>query len=260
MAQTVVLIIITALVALTLYGTSLLATKYPTVISGFKWGTTPEEIEEDKTWLQKFHKAMRLSAAVTMAGGIAAALLESNVWFIVFISVPALAASIYVTSTSPKRKTGALHDRRTKAVIIICVAVVMMVATPIIYIYNADLDVTFREERMEIAGIYGTAIRYSDVAGVTECESLPAISYRSNGFSLDKVNLGHFKTKNGQTVRLFTHSKKFFIRIETKGGDCLYLSKERPAATKRLYYEISRRCNGCDQKGRRRALPAEQQH
>ena len=134
MAQTVVLIILTALVALTLYGTSLLATKYPTVISGFKWGTTPEEIEEDKTWLQKFHKAMRLSAAVTMAGGIAAVLLGSNVWFIVFISVPALAASIYVTSTSPKRKTGALHDRRTKAGIIICVAVVMMVAAPIIYI------------------------------------------------------------------------------------------------------------------------------
>ena len=200
---------------------------------------------------------MRLSAAVTLACGIAAVLLESNVWFIVFISVPALAASIYVTSTSP-RKTGALHDRRTKAVIIICVAVVMMVAAPIIYICNADLDVTFREDRMEIAGIYGTAIRYSDVEGVTECESLPAISYRSNGFSLDKVNLGHFKTKNGQTVRLFTHSKKFFIRIETKGGDCLYLSKERPAATKRLYYEISRRCNGCDQKGRRRTLPAEQ--
>lgn len=246
MAQTVVLIIITALVALTLYGTSLLATKYPTVISGFKWGTTPKEIEENNTWLQKFHKAMRLSAAVTMAGGIAAALLESNVWFIVFILVPALAASIYVAATSPKRETGALHDRRTKAGIIICVAVVMMVAAPIIYICNADLDVTFREDRMEIAGIYGTAIRYSDVAKVTECESLPAISYRSNGFSLDNVNLGHFKTKNGQTVRLFTHSKKFFIRIETKGGDCLYLSKERPAATKRLYYEISRRCNGCD--------------
>lgn len=93
MAQTVVLIIITALVALTLYGISLLATKYPTVISGFKGGgTTPEEIEEDKTWLQKFHKAMRLSAAVTLAGGIAAVLLKSDVWFIVFISVPGLAA------------------------------------------------------------------------------------------------------------------------------------------------------------------------
>ncbi len=159
MAQTVVLIIITALVALTLYGISLLATKYPTTISGFKWSTTPKEIEENKTWLQKFHKVMRLSAAVTMAGGIAAALLESNVWFIVFISVPALAASIYVTATSPKRKTGALHNRQTKAGIIICVAVVMMVATPIIYICNADLDVTFREDRMEITGIYGTAIR-----------------------------------------------------------------------------------------------------
>lgn len=56
MAQTVVLIIITTLVALTLYGTSLLATKYPTIISGFKWGTTPEEIEEDKTWLQNSTK------------------------------------------------------------------------------------------------------------------------------------------------------------------------------------------------------------
>lgn len=125
MAQTGVLIIITAFVAATLYGTSLLATKYPTIISGFKWGTTPKEIEENKTWLQKFHKAMRLSAAVTMAGGIAAVLLGSNVWFIVFISVPALAASIYVAATSPKRETGALHDRRTKAGIIICVAVVM---------------------------------------------------------------------------------------------------------------------------------------
>lgn len=92
MAQTGVLIIITAFVAATLYGTSLLATKYPTIISGFEWGTTPGEIEEDKTWLQKFHKAMRLSAAVTMAGGIAAVLLKSDVWFIVFISVPGLAA------------------------------------------------------------------------------------------------------------------------------------------------------------------------
>lgn len=246
MAQTVVLIIITALVALTLYGISLLATKYPTVISGFKWGTTPKEIEENKTWLQKFHKVMRLSAAVTLAGSIAAVLLKSDVWFIVFISVPGLAASIYVAATSPKRKAGARHDRQTKAAIITGVAAVLLVAAPIVYICNADLDVTFGKDRMEIAGIYGTAIRYSDVAKVTECESLPAISYRSNGFSLDNVNLGHFKTKNGQTVRLFTHSKKFFIRIETKGGDCLYLSKERPAATKRLYYEISRRCNGYD--------------
>lgn len=80
---------------------------------------------------------------------------------------------------------------------------------------------------LEIKGSYGITIRKQDILSNQLVDSLPPISYKTNGFAGGDYAKGSFKVKNGKTVRLFVNKKQHpFLLLITINGDIYYNSDE----------------------------------
>ena len=241
MPVTIQLVIVIFTSAL-LYGVTLWAVRCPNIISGFRWGNTPEEVEQDRLWLRRFYRVMTRTALVIFVGGVVSIVLKSMLLYVLFLCVPAFVAPLYLALLVPRRKTVTPGCKAIYWGII--VSIVLLLVMPTVHFYNKDLKVVFASDYLEIKGLYGQAIRYDDILRIEECSALPKISYRANGLSLDATNLGYFKTRNGETVKLFTHSDSCFIEIEDCRHNRFYLSRKRTEETSELYDAILSRLSG----------------
>ena len=241
MPVTIQLVIVIFTSAL-LCGVTLWAVRCPNIISGFRWGNTPEEVEQDRLWLRRFYRVMTRTALVIFVGGVVSIVLKSMLLYVLFLCVPAFVAPLYLALLVPRRKT--VTPGRKAVCWGIIVFIVLLLVMPAVLFYNKDLKVVFASDYLEIKGLYGQTIRYDDILRIEECSALPEISYRANGLSLDATNLGYFKTRNGETVKLFTHSDSCFIEIEDCRHNRFYLSRKRTEETSELYDAILSRLSG----------------
>lgn len=241
MPVTIQLVIVIFTSAL-LYGVTLWAVRCPNIISGFRWGNTPEEIEQDRLWLQRFYRVMMRTTLVIFVGGVVSIVQKSMLLYVLFLCIPAFVAPLYLALLVPRRKT--VTPGRKAIYWGIIVFIVLLLVVPVVHFYNKDLEVVFASDYLEIKGLYGQTIRYDDILRIEECSALPEISYRANGLSLDATNLGYFKTRNGETVKLFTHSDSCFIEIEDCRHNRFYLSRKRTEETSELYDAILSRLSG----------------
>lgn len=243
MVQIFIQILIALWVSITLYVVSLFAKKHPNIIAGFKWSSTPEGIELDKQWLKIFYRIMTLASIITLIGSIIGILFKSNILFILFLSLPSLFSSIYIATLRSKMQSAKVkHNNRRKS-LIITTSIVVLFSIPFFYPYCKDLNVIFKSDHLEITGIYGTTIEYDSITQIQLLNSLPHISYRSNGYSIGPVNLGNFKGANGNILKLFTHSDSCFICIKSKNNIVYYMSKKQHNDTKILYENIVKHMN-----------------
>lgn len=241
MPVTIQLVIVIFTSAL-LCGVTLWAVRCPNIISGFRWGNTPEEVEQDRLWLRRFYRVMTRTALVIFVGGVVSIVLKSMLLYVLFLCVPAFVAPLYLALLVPRRKT--VTPGRKAVCWGIIVFIVLLLVMPAVLFYNKDLKVVFASDYLEIKGLYGQTIRYDDILRIEECSALPEISYRANGLSLDATNLGYFKTRNGETVKLFTYSDSCFIEIEDCRHNRFYLSRKRTEETSELYDAILSRLSG----------------
>lgn len=238
MIQSIILIAIACLTSGILYGCALLTKNNPELISGFKWGNTPEEIEEDKQWLKMQDKYMRLSAAVTLAGGIVTALLDSVALYIFFLCAPMLVCISYCHSKKPRRS---LCDKlATNIAIGIAAVVLLCTVISLVYVCSTDLDATVSKDKIEFNGLYGVTLECNDVTSVEMTDQLPDLSLRKNGFSWENTKLGYFNTTEGENVLLFVHGNPPLIRLTDKKNGTIYINTKNENATIDLYKEIKR--------------------
>jgi len=86
-------------------------------------------------------------------------------------------------------------------------------------------QLTFQENNLAISGIYGETIAYQDIANLSLIQKLPDIKIKTNGFALQNIKKGYFKTKNGEKVRLILNSLDTpCLLIELKSGEKIYYS------------------------------------
>ena len=102
MTTTLIQIIITLITSGILYAVCSLSKHDPTIIAGFKWGITAEEIAADKHWLKTFNKTMKLNATVTLVAGIATSFLSGPIYYVSALTVPTIVSSVYLAVTQPK--------------------------------------------------------------------------------------------------------------------------------------------------------------
>ena len=242
MTLVIVQFLIVIFVSALLFGVTLWAVRCPNIISGFKWGDTPEEIEQDKQWLRRFYKVMTRTSLVIFAGGVVSIVLKNMLLYVLFLCVPAFVAPLYLALLAPRRKT--VTPGRKAVCWGIIVSTVLLLMVPTVRFYNKDMKVVFGADYLEITGLYGMTIPYDDILRIEKCPALPEISYRSNGLSLGTTNLGYFKTRDDETVKLFTHSDSCFIEIEDKHHNCFYLSKKKTEETNKLYKAVLMRLSG----------------
>jgi hypothetical protein len=220
------------------YGCVKLAKKTPDIISGFKMSEEPEQRERDKVWLNLLLKYVNIANTVMLFGGIVGIVSGLHIVYYVFLAFPIVLALLVAYS---RRHIGETGKGKNVVVVITLLVVTVLICIPIFYSSQSDLHITFKNNRMEISGPYGLDIPLYDIREIRLCKTLPEISIRTNGFSLDKTNIGYFRSVNGKSVMLFTHSNQCILYIEEKDGMGYYLSYKDEKATRKLFLELQKR-------------------
>ena len=74
-------------------------------------------------------------------------------------------------------------------------------------------------------GGYHATIPVADIISDSVWEQWPGIAVRTNGMSTNKVNLGHFRLKNGENCMMFIHEEGGpLLEVRTVDGGLYYLN------------------------------------
>ena len=133
--------------------------------------------------------------------------------------------------------------RSHRNTIIVTLIVIALVCIPM-FLIDYGNTITVNNDVIEIKGDYAMDIPLSDIDTVLLVEQLPSIKLRTNGISTNKVNIGNFKTSNGDKCRLYVNnSTPIFveIRLDAHGSQptaLIFINKKTVEETKALYDKI----------------------
>lgn len=97
---------------------------------------------------------------------------------------------------------------------------------------------TAGSQALEIKGIYGISLRYSDITAIDSVPNLPSIKRRTNGFAAGKTLKGNFTLSDGTRVKLFiTKGTPPYINVQTSETN-IWINFKDPERTRRLYGEL----------------------
>ena len=84
----------------------------------------------------------------------------------------------------------------------------------------------FTSESIKVkGGGYDATILVSDIAETNVLEHWPDIALRTDGLSTNKVNMGHFRLKNGENCMMFIHEDGGpLLEMRTVDGQLYYLN------------------------------------
>jgi hypothetical protein len=96
-------------------------------------------------------------------------------------------------------------------------------------------SLTVSKDNLKFDGIYGETIKPADIHLVLIVSELPEIKWKSNGFALEKIRKGYFKTKDGEKIKLILNSQKptYLLIIKTNGSKIYYSAKEKSSESVR---------------------------
>lgn len=90
-----------------------------------------------------------------------------------------------------------------------------------------DNKITVKNNKIEIAGDYGTELNIKDIKSIALVEKTPDITKKMNGFALETIKKGIFKTTSGEKIKLLINSSKTpLILIVTKNDEKIYYSSK----------------------------------
>lgn len=90
-----------------------------------------------------------------------------------------------------------------------------------------DNQIKFKNNKVEIAGEYGTELSLKDIKSISLVEKTPEITRKINGFALETIKKGFFKTRSGEKIKLLINSSKTpLILIITKDNQKIYYSSK----------------------------------
>ena len=136
------------------------------------------------------------------------------------------------------------RPRTYRSVFIIVVFIAALVVYPIFFA-NYGNEIIVDDNKIEIKGDYSMDIPFDDIDTVLLVESLPEIKLRTNGVSTNKVNIGDFKTSDGDKCRLYVNkSTPMFVEIRLDAHSSqptalIFINKKTVEETKILFNEIS---------------------
>lgn len=97
----------------------------------------------------------------------------------------------------------------------------------IFYGGNKDNTITINDNTIHISGSYGEEVNSTDIASIKIVKELPKISRRTNGYASGGVSKGHFRTKEGEKVKLFINNRDdSFIKIDRTEEKTIYYSSK----------------------------------
>lgn len=117
-------------------------------------------------------------------------------------------------------------DRKKSWISVIITTVVFAGVLFFFFKGNKPATVEVSEEYITAkGGGYSTSIPMADIATTTVLNYWPDISIRTNGLSTDKVSIGHFRLKGGESCMLFLCIEGgLVLEVRTVDGGLYYLN------------------------------------
>ena len=93
-------------------------------------------------------------------------------------------------------------------------------------------------------GGYHATIPVADITSDSVWEHWPGIALRTNGMSTNKVNLGHFRLKNGENCMMFIHEDGGpLLELRTTDGGLYYLNCAKEEETQEMIEKVKKVIN-----------------
>lgn len=220
----------------------LLVRKYPILIAGYNTMRKEQKEKVDIKGLSAFLcKGFVVMGSLQIALFYLCRLVGAADAAISVMSVATFVVLIYMLVSAQKFD----HNKRNVWQLVFIITFLLVVAGSVVYSIRSDSgvpEITLTSGKLSVSGIYGMDLPVQDIRSISLTDTLPALSYRSNGLAVGHVRKGHFRQKDGQTCTLFlVTDQRPFIRITPSAGETVYLNLDTPVATRRKYEELSKK-------------------
>ena len=114
----------------------------------------------------------------------------------------------------------------------------------LIYFSYKEPKVEIDTNAFKLKGVYGVNLPFTEIveADTIVWSKMPAISIRTNGISLNKVNRGKFKTTDGEKIHMSIHrGVSPVIRIVEKDGSVYYINRKNATETRQIFKKLNGR-------------------
>lgn len=157
----------------------------------------------------------------------------------VFAGIYPVAAYIYFIWKG--KRFNNMKDEQTKSSFIFALIIMVVVFVGIVGMFAYSLQdnpVEIKAEIIKIGGDYGIDLPIKDIKSIELVNELPEITLKINGFALQNIEKGLFRTNGGEKVKLLINSQnKPFILIITNTNDKIYYSSKEKSNQK-IYNQL----------------------
>lgn len=244
---------------LAILGIILLTGRGSSLLSGYNTMSEAERARYDAPKICRVTGVLLLVMALCLLGLAMGWMPIYGFLAIAFLSVPAL---LFYTNTrcyrdpamplpstvqgTTMRPEGALPDeerqkRRKDLRVVAVVAALSMVlfgVMTVLLIHGSQPPAyAIVDGVLEITSQYGTRIPLADIQKIERLDTLPALLAKKNGFDMDAIRKGRFKTADGDATLFVDMSQPPFLRLTTT-DDVFLFNDATPEKTDALYQAL----------------------
>lgn len=191
--------------------TGLLVYRFPMLISGVNTMSKERLSKVDLEGLKHYMRnALLISGAIlVLLGGLSALVhIPETIHFALMMAV--VFGMLVAVILSSRRYDAGLQgvegrkDRRKGRIVLVAVAVIIVATVAFLFVGTKPAKVEVTADGITAkGGGYSVTIPVTDISETQVLADWPAIALRTNGVGTEKVNIGHFRLKNGEKCMLF---------------------------------------------------------
>lgn len=179
--------------------------------------------EEGLKRLRRIKIALIVAGSFILVGGFTCLAFHWEDYQLVVILIPEIVAIIYMLLQLYK------IEKKRKSILVLMLSIIVILGMLLLIgtlpITGNDNNTVIRNDTLFIEGLYAKEIPIASITQVDGNAMVPDIKMRTNGMSLGEINVGHFKTEEGQDVLLYLHSDDTNVtHIKTKNNEDIYIN------------------------------------
>jgi hypothetical protein len=156
-------------------------------------------------YIERFRKFHLFLGLTTIVGGLLFYYFVSKDWATILICIYPIAAYIYFVASADK-SMDIPQSGSSKKLAIIVLGISIVGVTTLFFLGRNDNAIFINGNGIEIKGVYGSRLNFSEIDSVYVIAEVPPIQSRIHGFGLNEIKKGNFKLKDGRTVRLILNT------------------------------------------------------
>ena len=134
------------------------------------------------------------------------------------------------------------HKRKRARLTSVIMAAVVIIGITVLLVTGAKQpDVTFGGSAVEISGMYGEEIAYSDIRSTELLETMPEIRYKENGFGFADYAKGRFSVEGHGSSLLFVDTKQSPILLIETADRPVFITGGNPEETESWHRKLDQR-------------------